>query len=83
MRAIRPILTKVGTPQKPHRPSVWEALRILIALSVLEVINLTTHNDVLTVVAMGLIFGGFLAWYFASYWYSMGWISLPGRKRSY
>jgi hypothetical protein len=83
MSASRPILSDMSTPQKPYRPNVWEAIRILIALSVLEVINLTTHNDVLTVVAMGLIFGGFLAWYFLSYWYSMGWISLPGRKRSY
>jgi hypothetical protein len=52
-------------------------------MGLLELINLTTHNDVLTVVAMGLIFGGFVAWHFVSYWHSMGWLSLPKRKRSY
>jgi hypothetical protein len=62
----------VNTPQKLYRPSVWEVVRILAAIGLLEMINLTTHNDVLTVVAMGLISGGYLVWYFVRYWRSKG-----------
>jgi hypothetical protein len=74
MPTNRPILTEMGNPQKLYRPSVPEAVRILIGLGLVELINLTTHNDVLTIVALGVISGGYLVWYSVRNWRSKGWI---------
>jgi hypothetical protein len=54
----------VGTSQGRYRPSVWEVVRIVALLGVIELINLTTHNDVLAAGATVVIYGAVVAWWF-------------------
>jgi hypothetical protein len=54
----------VGGSQNEYRPSVWEIVRIFTALAVIELINVTTHNDVLAASAAIVVFGSILAWHF-------------------
>lgn len=54
----------MGGSQNEYRPSIWEVVRICTALAVIELINVTTHNDVLAACASVVIFGAIVAWYF-------------------
>ncbi len=68
------ILTDVATPKKQYRLSISEGVRLLVALSVITLISVITHDGVITAVAALLICGGIVAWHFVRYWRSMGWI---------
>jgi Flp pilus assembly protein TadB len=69
------------------RPTRRTALRQLIFITgcaaVLLVADEVFHQGAIAAVAFFLIAFAYVAWWFLSYWHSMGWISLPKRKRSY
>ena len=73
--------------QEAKRPPLRTALVKLIAatawLAALLVTERVFHQGTIVAAATFLIFGTYIAWYLLRYWHSMGWLSLPKRKRSY
>ena len=73
--------------REAKRPPLRTVLRQLIfitgCLAVFLVADKVFHQGDIAVVAFFLIALAYVAWYFLSYWHSMGWLSLPKRTRSY
>jgi len=68
------------------RPSARTALRQLIfitgCMAVFLVADKVFHQGAIVAGAFFLVAFAYVAWYFLRYWHSMGWLSLPKRKRS-
>ena len=69
------------------RPPRLTAPRQLIFITgcaaVLLVADKVFHQGAIAAGAFFLIAFAYVAWWFLSYWHSMGWLSLPKRKRTY
>jgi O-antigen/teichoic acid export membrane protein len=68
------------------RPPLRTALRQLVfitAIAVLLLADRVFHQGAIAAVGFFVIALAYVAWYFLRYWHSMGWLSLPKRKRSY
>jgi hypothetical protein len=63
---------------KRRRPPVRRLVRDLLALLVIvagtHLLDAWTHNNLIVVGAVALVAGAAIAWWFLSYWRSMGWI---------
>jgi Flp pilus assembly protein TadB len=72
--------------RQAKRPSLRTAPRQLIFMTgcaaVLLLADKVFHLGAIAAGAFFLIALVYVAWWFLSYWHSMGWLSLPKRKRS-
>jgi hypothetical protein len=80
--------TLVGMETPPtKRPPLRTVLAKLIGVSgwlaAILVLDKIFHQGVIAYSVSLVILVGYVAWYFLSYWHSMGWLALPKRKRSY
>jgi hypothetical protein len=72
--------------RQAKRPPIRTALRPLIFITgaaILLLADKVFHQGAIAAGAFFLIAFAYVAWWFLSYWHSMGWLSLPNRKRSY
>jgi hypothetical protein len=72
--------------RQAKRPPARTALKQLIFITgcaVLLLADKVFHQGAIAAVGFFLIAFTYVAWWFLSYWHSMGWLSLPNRKRSY
>jgi hypothetical protein len=70
--------------KRPPLPTVLKQLTVVTGwYAALLVADKVFHQGVIAFSVSLVVLVGYVAWYFLSYWHSMGWISLPKRKRSY
>ena len=74
-------------PSVTKRPSLREGLVQLFVvtgwLAAILVLDKIFHQGPIAYVLSLLIMVVYIAWFFMRYWQSMGWLSLPKRKRTY
>jgi hypothetical protein len=68
----------MDSPPKHQRPPVRKLVQDLVLLAAIvagtHLLDSWTHNNLIVVGAVALVAGGAVAWWFLSYWRSMGWI---------
>jgi hypothetical protein len=69
--------------KRPPLRTALTQLMLITAAAVLLLADKVFHQGAIAAVAFFLIAFAYVAWYFLRYWHSMGWLSLPKRKRSY
>jgi hypothetical protein len=74
---------KFSEGKRPSLRTVPTLLIVVTAVLAAAVLDRLLHQGVIAATTAFLIALTYVAWYFLRYWHSMGWLSLPKRKRSY